>query len=506
MLPSVLAKGDGSKAMGADAIQVAMQRGNINIGANQPKMVLELSEASVQAQQKHAEVLRRYEAQQRARSVIVPTAVEDVKAQLRALGHPITLFGENHADRRVRLQEVIAEMELDATEISQLQDVMNRVGSVSTAAAVPTSPPERPKETVYTEASEALVEARRFMAEFSFTRSRDRLQKLKQLRANDELARQNDEALAALYKHNKEIALNGTQFGDERPLTCIRYSPDGTRLAAGSLSAYVQFFNAKTLDNIGSLRGHTQRISKLNWHPEAVENNPTPLIATASADTKAMLWNAADGTMIHTFTGHKSSISGIDFHPSGRVLGTVSHDTTMRLWDVEAGAELLLQDGHIVECGCIAFQPDGALVLTGDYSGIIHIWDLRSGQSVCPLQGHVKKVITAHFSPNSWQVATGSDDNVARIWDLRMKKTSYVLPAHSNVISDVRFSSSGELLLTSAFDGLLKVWGTRDFSLLRTLSGHTGRVMACDISVDERHFASAGYDRTVKLWAHKNEF
>lgn len=83
--------------------------------------VMELSEASLQSQQKHAELLRRvrviamielacnlltffracfllwfcqYEAQQRARSVIVPTAIEDVKAQLRALGHPITLFGE----------------------------------------------------------------------------------------------------------------------------------------------------------------------------------------------------------------------------------------------------------------------------------------------------------------------------------------------------------------------------------------------------------------------------
>jgi hypothetical protein len=83
---------------------------------------MELSEASLQSQQKHAELLRRvcviamrhekcklccadsfaclvccvlqYEAQQRARSVIVPTAIEDVKAQLRALGHPVTLFGE----------------------------------------------------------------------------------------------------------------------------------------------------------------------------------------------------------------------------------------------------------------------------------------------------------------------------------------------------------------------------------------------------------------------------
>lgn len=274
------------------------------------------------------------------------------------------------ADRRVRLQQVIAEMQLGGAELDQvscclhvcpedrrslissssppsvqLQATMNRIGEAGQPLVVGATA-ERQKETVYTQASAELVDARTFVAEYSFDRSRTRLQELRRVREDTELARQHDEQLAALYKHSKEITLNGTQFGDERPLMCIRYNPDGTRLAAGSLSAHVQFFNAKTLDNIGTLRGHTQRVTKLNWHPEAVDANPTPLIATGSADAKAMLWNARDGTMIHTFKGHKSNISGVDFHPSGRILGTVSHDTTMRLWDVEAGTELLLQDGE----------------------------------------------------------------------------------------------------------------------------------------------------------------
>ncbi|RYG63883.1 hypothetical protein EON64_15075, partial [archaeon] len=82
---------------------------------------LELNEASRVEQQRHAEVLRQYETQKRARSIIVPTAVEDVKAKLRELGHPITLFGEGHADRRERLREVIAKMQLDEESAVQVQ-------------------------------------------------------------------------------------------------------------------------------------------------------------------------------------------------------------------------------------------------------------------------------------------------------------------------------------------------------------------------------------------------
>lgn len=82
---------------------------------------LELNEESRIEQARHAEVLRAYETQKRARSIIVPTAIEDIKARLRELGQPVTLFGEGHADRRERLREVIAKFELDEESAAQVQ-------------------------------------------------------------------------------------------------------------------------------------------------------------------------------------------------------------------------------------------------------------------------------------------------------------------------------------------------------------------------------------------------
>jgi U4/U6 small nuclear ribonucleoprotein PRP4 len=107
--------------LGEDAIQAGIKAGNINTAGVHATYSMDLSAESQEAQEQHAETLRRYEAQQRARSIIVPTAVEDVQQKLRELGHVVTFFGENHANRRERLREVVARLELDEEESAEMQ-------------------------------------------------------------------------------------------------------------------------------------------------------------------------------------------------------------------------------------------------------------------------------------------------------------------------------------------------------------------------------------------------
>lgn len=334
------------------------------------------------------------------------------------------------------------------------------------------------------------------------------------------------------YQHHKELVLNMSQFGDDRPLSSVRYSKDSAMIASGSLQPVVKLWDAMALSSLASFRGHQDRITSTAWQPASssghggagTENQPL-LLASSSADGTCILWDCRSvhplnaGSMdvdeqhqqsnspkVQVFKGHNGAVASCDFHPFMSIVGTASHDLSWRLWDIETGQEMLLQDGHLKECSSIAFHPDGSLVMTTDSGGVALLWDLRSGQMIQGFQGHIKKITNADFHPNGFQVATASIDNTVRIWDLRKRKCGYTLPAHSNIITDVRYSSNGELLLTSSFDGSLKVWASRDYHILRTLTGHSGKVMACDIAPDQQHIVSAGYDRTIKLWAHKDEF
>lgn len=76
--------------------------GNINTGEGGSMGVLDLSETSQAEQDRHATLLRRVEAERRARSIIVPTKPSEVAERLRALGQPVRLFGEHIADVRER--------------------------------------------------------------------------------------------------------------------------------------------------------------------------------------------------------------------------------------------------------------------------------------------------------------------------------------------------------------------------------------------------------------------
>lgn len=107
--------------LGAEALAAGVRAGNINISSKYNVEVMDLNEESIDAQNQHAEVLRKFEARKRARSIVVPTSIEDVKRKLRELGHPITLFGENPMDRRERLKEVIAELEMDEEDVEKVQ-------------------------------------------------------------------------------------------------------------------------------------------------------------------------------------------------------------------------------------------------------------------------------------------------------------------------------------------------------------------------------------------------
>jgi len=57
--------------------------------------VLGLSEHSISQQQDHAQKLLEADQKHRAATILVPTNEDEVKIELRMLGFPITIFGEN---------------------------------------------------------------------------------------------------------------------------------------------------------------------------------------------------------------------------------------------------------------------------------------------------------------------------------------------------------------------------------------------------------------------------
>ena len=540
-------------------------------------LTLDLPSTTLSEREAHAELLLDLEAKKIASSIDVPTLPHDIQSSLRAIGQPIRLFGENNANVRDRLRMCLARIEVDKQAgggmhmdmMDMDMDMEEQWGSTGKKKD------DDVTEVQYTRADEDLIQARKYIAEYSISRAQDRLRTERKRKLGNHLKDRKrlvlqqqshdnhpTSSIGAIidedqYKHEdeatiikdldclndscqkrynsiKEMALEGSQYGDGRPLSAIAtgrqpgVSIDPCLVVTGGWTGSIKLWNGSSsaLNLLATKEtAHEDRIMSISMHQGTVCQ-----LATASIDLTGRLWkvnkdndndidmgnensankNEKSGYSIEelaVLNGHAARLCKVAYHPSGRFVGTTSFDHTFRLWDIETGGkEILLQDGHWKEVYGIGFHGDGSLVSTTDFGGVVQVWDLRSGKSACHFLGHAKRVLCTEFSPNGFQLATAGDDGTIKVWDLRQRKQYASVPAHSRMVTQIKFAhdhygQNGEYLTSCSFDGTAKVFSTRNWKLLSTLRGHEGKVMGVDIlDGTDAGIVTCGYDKTMKIW------
>ncbi|KAF6260005.1 WD40-repeat-containing domain protein [Scenedesmus sp. NREL 46B-D3] len=510
----------------------------------------ELTEASRRQQEEQEKLLRDFELRRRIRSTVVPTDDGKVRSMLRALGEPVTLFGEREMERRERLRKHLAEREAAG---EGAPDGAPLIGQVVVEEA------EMQRQLFYTEGDEALLAARKAIAAWSLPRAAERLAAQKRQQADLQGLQALDAARKASESAARRLAQVSSEIGDDRPIQGVQFSPDGSVVATCGWGGSVALWTADaSCKRVWAFRAAAERLTGLAWHPHArptlhlqqqkpagdaaaaaaaaaegmngqegpgaaaaaAGGSETVALATGCADGTAALWTE-DGKLLRKLQGHTDRLARVAFHPMGHHLATASFDTTWRLWDAETGACLMEQEGHSRQVYAVAFHPDGSLAGSAGLDAYGRIWDCRTGRCVFTLAGHVKQIIALDFAPDGYHVATGGDDHTVKIWDLRKRRSSYTIPAHTSLVSTVRWQpGSGHVLLTAGYDCQAKLWSSRDWKLLKVLAGHEGKIMAADmcpvysgsgLSASsggcglgggyEALVSSVSYDRTIKVWA-----
>jgi WD40 repeat protein len=79
--------------------------------------------------------------------------------------------------------------------------------------------------------------------------------------------------------------------------------------------------------------------------------------------------------LAHTLTGHDGSVWEVAFSPDGRLLATASGDKTAQVWDPATGEHLRTLTGHDGPVLGVAFSPDGRLLATASYYDTAQVWD-----------------------------------------------------------------------------------------------------------------------------------
>jgi len=466
-----------------------------------------------------ADILSQLERKKRAQQILVPTADRDIKLKLRSLGEPITLFGEGSSERRDRLRAVLFEQQEAGGESvdTPMQDADEAVGDA--------------EEEFYTQGTALLLDVRRDIATYSLPRAKARI--VFQHNESEIPLKTHIDFRNKIKDRLKGLDLYGSQTSD-RPVSIVRFSPNGQYVAFGNWGGQVRLLQVPSLDLKKAYRGaHAERTTGIDWTPEATlpggTVSPSSVnFASGGAGGKIQLWSLDDDKPLRTLEGHTDRVCRVAFHPSGRYLASASDDFSWRLWDIKTGQEVLLQEGHSKEVYAVSFNTDGSLVASGGLDSTGRVWDLRSGRVIFMLEGHIKPIYGLDWSTDGHRLLSGSGDGFMRCWDVRAMRDTNAIAANTGGVTDLRWyqgtdgalsgkpmqkdeegkwipKKASTFVVTSGFDKNVQVFSADDWAHLKTLQGHSQPVLSTDVTRDSSWIVSGGKDRTIKLWARDDQ-
>jgi WD40 repeat protein len=340
----------------------------------------------------------------------------------------------------------------------------------------------------------------------------------------------------------QNAALEVTLRGAQTPFSNAAWSPDGTRIAAGSEDGKVWTWKTTGEGDPVAMPIHDKRIVSIAWSPNgkrlltASEDGTARLFdstgkdkpvvfdpkvgplrdakftpdgerfAVLATDIIARVWQT-DGSGPLEIKGHTGELTSMAFMPDGQSLVTTSADKTARITALDGSGKAVVLRGHKDAVRFAASSPNGSFVVTTSDDKTAIVWPASGKGAPVVLEGHTDAVVFAAWSPDGTHIATASLDKTARNWSSDGKSEAVVFSAEGLSMASVAFRNDGRYLLTKSFDHSMAVWpssGGKPFSI----EAHDGPVATAAWSFDGKRVLSAAgvptsgsaRDRTVKVW------
>mmetsp|Transcript_23081 Transcript_23081/g.55228 ORF Transcript_23081/g.55228 Transcript_23081/m.55228 type:complete len:320 (-) Transcript_23081:232-1191(-) len=149
----------------------------------------------------------------------------------------------------------------------------------------------------------------------------------------------------------------------------VAISPDGTRLAAGSMEGNVALFDLASGKLLHSLEGHCKAVRSLEFTPDSTQ------LLTASDDMHVHLYDVSSAALIEAFSGHSSWVLGVSCHPNGQCFASGSSDSTVKLWDMATRTCAQTVEQHSDQVWAVAFRPDGLRMVSASDDQSVAVYD-----------------------------------------------------------------------------------------------------------------------------------
>jgi WD40 repeat protein len=258
--------------------------------------------------------------------------------------------------------------------------------------------------------------------------------------------------------------------GHAGTVTCLAYSPDGSRFVSGSYDRMIKVWDAEG-EHLYTLP------PSAGWH-----------------SSESLGWKGYTGPF--NPEGHSSCVDSVQFSASGSKLLSASFDRTIKVWDSVTGSMLtaihpesrasyasggLDPEGHTEAVTCAVFSPDESKIISGSDDYTVRAWDARSGKRL--------SILYPSEGPSTF---TSDDPHIP--YDGQTNRHG-----HASKVTSLAFSPCGGYFISSGEDRTVRAWNAASFENI--FVKEFDRAVACvAISKDGVRMAVGSYDNTVRVY------
>jgi len=161
------------------------------------------------------------------------------------------------------------------------------------------------------------------------------------------------------------------------PFVSCRFDPMGRYVFAGAEDSTVQRFDVATGAAVPYV-GHQSWVRSLGFSPDGAT------LYTGGYEGRLIWWPVVGDTPAATRTveAHAGWIRGLAVSPDGKAIATCGNDNLVKLWNAEDGALLQTMTGHASNVFNVIFHPSGQFLLSADLKGQVHQWEVASGKQI----------------------------------------------------------------------------------------------------------------------------
>ncbi|MBI4657230.1 MAG: serine/threonine protein kinase [Verrucomicrobia bacterium] len=246
--------------------------------------------------------------------------------------------------------------------------------------------------------------------------------------------------------------------------TAWAFAPRKGLLAGGSFSGSLSVFDTRSDNELSPVQAHPFFVHGLSYSADETR------LASCGAGQVIHLWDAKTLEKLGTFRGHRDRVTAVAFSPDGQTVASGSVDKTVKLWRANLPRTEERLDGAQWP---VKFSSDGKTLITisSDISpgGRLQFWDLASLKMRDSFRLDENQVHYVAVAPDLKTLAFWVRDGTIRVWDLETRKPRAILrgqtqPAYLGAVLRVVFSPKGRWLASTSYDyPALRLWNLATF-------------------------------------------